>query len=143
MAKRINFVEKHHTGRLPACLLEEFVNVALAVADVGIEDVREADREEFGPQLTGDGPRDEGLTASRRAVHEQAAAQALAVERSQFRIAERGQERGVEPILDARHAADVGQGDARPLRVERRDVGGAVTVDKHRVGQVVDLVFRR
>ena len=120
---------------MPACLLEDVVEVGLGVADIGVEDVGDRYRQEPGSHLTGHGAGDEGLARPRRAVQEQAAAQALAVEPAQLGIAHRGQERRLQPVLDLSHAADVGQADAGPLHLPVRGGAGVVGLDRTGLGE--------
>ena len=73
---------------------------------------------EPGAELAGHGPGDERLAAAGRPVQQQAAAQALAVQLAQLRVAHRGQERGLEPLLDLVHPGHVGQLEGGALGVE-------------------------
>ena len=100
-----------------------------------VEDVSERHRQEPSTHLAGDGAGDEGLPLPRRTVQDQAAAQALAVEPAQLGIAHRGQEGGLEPVLDLDHAADVGQADIGPLHLPVPREAVVVVTDQVRLGE--------
>ena len=89
--------------------------VALAAAGPHVQHVGHAELGEPGADLAGHRPGDEGLAAAGRAVEQQPAAGRRAERRGQLRVADRAEERQLQPLLDVLHAADVGQPGRRPL----------------------------
>ncbi|GAA2469163.1 hypothetical protein GCM10010273_65740 [Streptomyces lavendulocolor] len=80
-----------------------------------------------GAEFPGDRTGDERLAAAGRPVQQETAAQAPAVQLAQFGVAQRGEEGGLEAVLDVLHAADVGQTDPSGLlHVPRVGVPGSV-----------------
>ncbi len=73
-----------------------------------------------GTEFARDCAGDERLAAARRPVQQQAAAQALVVQPPQLRVAQRGQERGLQAGLDLGHPGHVGELEAGPLGVVGR-----------------------
>jgi hypothetical protein len=134
VAERVDLVEEQHAGRVPARRLEQVVQVALGAADPHVQHVGDRQRDERRAHLARHGPGQECLAAAGRAVEQQAAAQALAEQRTQLGVAQWPQERHLEALLDLLHAAHVGERDRRPL-----DVEGAVGVALDGVGLVVGL----
>ena len=106
-------------GRVAPGRLEELVQVALGLADPHVQHVDDRQRGELRAHLAGDRPGQEGLAAAGRAVEQQAAAQALAVQRPQLRVAQRRQERQLEPLLDVRPCRRRRRAGCRRLDIER------------------------
>ena len=119
LAERVELVQEEHARRGAARRLERVVQAALGLAEPHVEHVVEAEREEARAELARDGAREERLAAAGRAVHQQAAAERLAVVRPQLRVAQRREERGVQARLDLLQAADVVERDPRALRLDQ------------------------
>ena len=66
-------------GQIAPRLLENRVQLLFAVADVHVEHVVDANRQEAGLHLAGRGPGQMGLAAARRTVHQNAATDRLAI----------------------------------------------------------------
>ncbi len=132
VADGVDLVQEEHARRVAARRVEDRAQLALALADVHVEHVDEADRVEAGAELAGDGTGDEGLPATRGAVEQQPAAQALAVQAAQLGIAHRHEERAFQPLLDLLHAGDIGQPNPGLLDIAGRAAIGVVAVDEHR-----------
>ncbi len=132
VADRVDLVEEEHARRIAASGVEDRPQLALALADVHVEHVDQADGIEPGAELPGNGAGDERLAAARRPVEQQAAAQALAVQPAQLGVAHRHQERALEPLLDLLHTGDVSQPDARLLDLAGCCCVPVVGVDEHR-----------
>ena len=114
-AEGVDLVEEQHAGRVAARLLEELVQVPLAVADPHVEHVVDADREEAGVDLAGGGAGEVGLAAAGRAVHQDAAADRFAVGLVKLGVRAAGwMILSRISSLTALHAADVLQSDFRP-----------------------------
>jgi hypothetical protein len=107
LAERVDLVEEDHARRAAARGLEDRVQPRFALAEPHVEHVVEADREERRTELARDRAREERLAAAWRAVEQQPAAQRLAVQRAQLGVAQRAEERELEPLAHARHAGDV------------------------------------
>ena len=107
--ERVDLVEEQHARRLGAGVGEEVGDVVLALAHPAAEHVREPDGDEPRAELAGDGPGQVGLATAGRAVEQQPAAQGRPVALAQLRVAQRGQEGGLDVRLDLRQPADVGQ----------------------------------
>jgi hypothetical protein len=86
----------------------------------------------------GQRPGEERLPAAGRPVEQQPAAQALAVEGPQRLVAQRGEERRLQPLLHRVHAADVGQPEVRPLH--REPPASRRPPDRHHLGLLPDDV---
>jgi len=95
------------------------------------------------PQLAGQCPGQERLAAAGRSVEQQPAAQALAVEPAQLRVAHRGQEGRLEPLLHLGHPADVGQAEPAHLDVVGRHAGLlGLAVGEHRRHELAEVLLR-
>src|ERR1051326_5548321 len=90
-----------------ARLLEELVQIALAVSDPHIQHVIDANRNEAGPDFTRDRARKIGFTATRRTVHENAAANRLAVGFVKLGMSQRMNDLQLDFFFDFLHPADV------------------------------------
>ncbi len=107
---RASISSKNSTqGACDAGVGEEVGDVVLALAHPAAEHVREPHGDEPCPELTGDRAGQVGLSAPRRAVQQQATSQGGPVPLPELRIAQWGQERGLDVRLDLREPADVGQ----------------------------------
>ena len=138
----VHLVEEQHAGRVGPGQPEDVLDVAFRGSDVHVEDVGQPDVDEVRAHLAGDRPPDEGLAAAGRPVEQHPAAQALAVEPPQLRVAHRSEERGGQPFLDLGHPADVGQRDPGLLDVPGRHVRrwSVLVVHEHRLrGDVGDV----
>ncbi len=146
---RVHLVEEQHAGRVPPGDLEQLVDVALALPDEHVDDVGERYRDEPGAELARHRAGDERLAAARRPVEQQPAAQRLAVEPAQLRVAHRGQEGRLQALLHLGHPGHVGERQAGLLRVvgvrfvdaRRGGILGLPAADEHRGQHVAQLVL--
>src|SRR5687768_13757600 len=74
-AESIHLVEEQHARCLSARSLEIALQVLLALAKPHVQDIGNADGQEFGTELTGRGTRDERLPAARRSIEQQSSTQ--------------------------------------------------------------------
>ena len=129
MADRIDFVEEEDDGGVGARSLEEFVEVSFRFTEVARHDIANLDVHERGAELAGESTGDVGLAASGRAVEQQAAVEALAVELADLRVAQGCQEGHGEAVLDRLHAAHVGQRRRHVFKGPRVPFGFLVNFD--------------
>jgi hypothetical protein len=118
LAERVELVEEEHARRRATGGVEGLVELALALAQVHVEHVVEAEREERRAELPRDRAGEERLAAAGWSVEQQAAAQRLAVVGAQLGVAQGRQERRVQPRLDLLEAADVGERHPRSVDLE-------------------------
>ncbi|TWJ11694.1 hypothetical protein LX16_2421 [Stackebrandtia albiflava] len=126
-ADGVEFVEEQHARCLEPGRLEEGVQVAFRVPQPAFQDLVECHGYERGTQLARHRLGEERLPAAGRTVHEQAAAQALAEEPAELRVADRREERRLQSLLGLGHPGHVGERDPALLHVEHR-WGGLVAV---------------
>src|SRR6185312_6714558 len=73
----IDLIEEQHARPRRPRLVEDRREIALALADVHVEHVADAHRDELGPALRSDRTREHRLAAARRPIEHHAAAGAL------------------------------------------------------------------
>jgi hypothetical protein len=118
-SERVDLVEEEDAGCRPTRLLEELVQVLLALPEPHGEHILEPHPEKRRAQLPGCRARDVCLAAPRRPVQEHASACALAV-----RGVELGMLKGVDDLeadllFDVLHSAYVCEGDYGAVRIDR------------------------
>jgi hypothetical protein len=97
-------------------LLENLVQVALALANPHVEHVGNAHGDEAGLHFTRRRARQVRLAAARRAVHQNAAAGLLAIGLVNLRVRQRVNDLEADLFFDVLHASDVGKADTRAAR---------------------------
>ena len=129
----IDLVEEEHARRILSRLLEQCVQIPLAVADPHLEHVVDPDGQEPRMNLAGRGPGQVGLAATRRPIHQDAAADRLAVGLVKLGMVHRMNDLDPDLFLDRFHPADVAERRGSAGRLDRRcrrGLGPCLTVTR-------------
>jgi len=86
--ERIHFVEKKNRWNISPRRFEELVEVLLGFAEVKIQNLVNADREEVCLNFTGGRPREKRFAATRRTIKKHAATDLLSIRAKQLRVLE-------------------------------------------------------
>src|SRR6266478_105444 len=78
-SKSIDFIEEKNARRMISCLFEKLVQIALAVPNPHVQHVVNANSDEASLDFTRSGAREISLAATRRTIHQDAAANRFAV----------------------------------------------------------------
>ena len=120
-ADGVDLIDEDDAGGVEAGGVEKAVEVALAHADVGVEDFFDADVDEGELAFTGGGSGEHRFATAGGAVEEDAAAGATAVFGIDFRFEDWQDDHFVDDFLDVIHPTDIGKGDVVCGDVEWHD----------------------